>query len=541
MLRKRRLPVYFLISILVLGTIGFVLNQSVLADMQDLSKQQLNKFFRVVQLVKLYYVEDVSWNDAMEGAISGMLAKLDPHSVYIGPKKMVKNKEDFSGHYEGIGIEFDVVDGYITVISPIAGSPADRLGLRPGDRIVKIDGKSAIGIERDDVPKKLKGAKGTPVDVTILREGMEEPIELTIVRDVIPIYTVTSHFMVDDSTGYIWVNRFAATTSDETEAALEELHKKGMKRLILDLRGNPGGYLHEAVKMAGKFLPGHQLIVETRGRNNRVDEDFYSDQWRTTPVFDIPLVVMIDRGSASASEIVSGAIQDYDRGLIIGTNSFGKGLVQKEFPLSDGSAVRVTTAKYYTPSGRLIQRDYKGKNIQEYYMESADTSWANEDSLEKRPKFHTEAGRTVYGGGGIRPDEIVYYKSYSKSPKLTNQIFVKRLFFEFASQYANDHPELKTSIRKFQRHFEISDALFDKFKKYCEDKEIKINGDEFEKDHDFISKQIKAEMARQFWEKEGYYYVVLHYDNQFQAAVKSFDQAKKIAMLNKNSTASQEQ
>ncbi|MFZ0390439.1 MAG: S41 family peptidase [Calditrichia bacterium] len=534
MLRDRRTPYFLLLIMFVLGSIAFFLNQNVIADVQDLSKKEFNKFFRVVQLLKFYYVEDIEWDTAMEGAISGMLQKLDPHSVYIEPKKAEKNKENFSGHYEGIGIEFDVIDGYITVISPIAGSPSERLGLQAGDRIVKINGKSAIGIDRDEVPNKLKGPKGTSVDVTILREGLEEPLEVTIIRDVIPIYTVTTKFMVDDSTGYIWVNRFAATTSEETEAALQELKEKGMKRLILDLRGNPGGYLHEAVKMAGMFIPGHQLIVETRGRNNRVDEKFYSDQWRKGGVYDVPLIVMIDRGSASASEIVSGAIQDYDRGLILGTNSFGKGLVQKEFPLSDKSAVRVTTAKYYTPSGRLIQRDYKGKELNEYYQELGDTTWTSEDSLKNRPKFETKAGRTVYGGGGIRPDDIVKYESFSPSPKLTNKLFLKRLFFEYASQYAIEHSELETNVRQFQESFQVSDEMMEDFKKFAKEKEVEVDEEAFQKARDFISTRIKAEIARHFWERDGFYYVILHNDNQFLEAVHSFKKANQIAMLNKN-------
>lgn len=534
--RQRRTPFYIIILILVMGGIGFFLNQNVAANIQDLSKKELNKFFKVVQLVKYYYVEDVEWENAIEGAISGMLAKLDPHSVYIEPKKVEENKESFSGHYEGIGIEFDVIDGYITVISPITGSPSERLGIRAGDRIVKINGKSAIGIEREEVPKKLKGPKGTSVDVTILREGEEEPIELTIVRDVIPIYTITTKFMADDSTGYVWVNRFAATTAEETEEAIQELLKKGMRRLMLDLRGNPGGYLREAVKMAGKFLPGHQLVVETRGRNGRVDEKYYSDQLRSGSVHDLPLIVMIDRGSASASEIVAGAIQDYDRGLLVGTNSFGKGLVQKEFQLNDGSAVRVTTAKYYTPSGRLIQRDYKGKNRREYYRQSRDTTWTSEDSLKNRPEFHTRGGRVVYGGGGIRPDKVIPYKSHSKSPNLTNKMFVKRAFFEFATHYVADHPELQTNIKKFQKEFMVTEKLLNDYKAFCQQKDIEVDDKAFERDREYISTRIKAEIARNFWERDGFYYVLLRNDNQFLEALDSFDEANRIAMLSKSET-----
>ncbi|MBN2366319.1 MAG: S41 family peptidase [Calditrichaeota bacterium] len=531
----KKTPYYVLIITFIFGVIGVFLNQSVFADYEDLSREQLDKFLRVVSLVKYYYVEDVKWETAVQGAISGMLSELDPHSVYIEPRKVERNKEDFSGKYEGIGIEFDVIDGYITVISPIAGSPADQLGLRSGDRIIKIDGKSAIGISREEVPKKLKGAKGTQVNVTILREGMGEPFDLTITRDVIPIYTVTTKFMTDDSTGYVWVNRFAATTSSEVEEAIQELLKNGMTRLVMDMRGNPGGYLHEAVKLTGMFIPGHQLIVETRGRNSRVEEKFYADQWNGGgKSYDFPLVVMIDRGSASASEIVSGAIQDYDRGVVIGTNSFGKGLVQKEFPLQDGSAVRVTTARYYTPSGRLIQRDYKDKDVREYYSEVMDTSWTSEDSLKNRPQYHTKAGRIVYGGGGIRPDIIIAYNSYSRSPKMMNRIFQKRGFFEFAKSYATRHPEIPTNLGDYQKNFEIQPDVVDEFKNYCLENDIEISDEDFEKDLDYIAARIKSEIARHFWEKDGFYYTWLHHDNQFLEALNSFDEANRIAMLNQD-------
>lgn len=535
MFRNKRTPYYVIILTLLFGMVGVFLNQNVLADYEDISRQQLDKFLRVVSLVKYYYVEDVQWDKAVQGAISGLLAELDPHSVYIEPKKVEQNKEDFSGKYEGIGIEFDVIDGYITVISPIVGSPAEQLGLRSGDRIIKIDGKSAIGIAQEDVPKKLKGPKGTKVEVTIVREGMSEPFDLTIIRDVIPIYTVTTKFMADDSTGYIWVNRFAATTSTEVDESLTELLGQGMKRLVLDLRGNPGGYLHEAVKLGGKFIPGHQLIVETRGRNSRVEEKFYSDQWNDRgKSYSFPLVVMIDRGSASASEIVAGAIQDYDRGVLIGTNSFGKGLVQKEFPLQDGSAVRVTTARYYTPSGRLIQRNYKGKDVTEYYKEAMDTSWTNEDSLKNRPQYHTRAGRIVYGGGGIRPDINIPYDSYSRSPKLINKMFGKRVFFEFAKMYAIRHADIETNIRQFQKTFQVTDVILTEFKKYCSDQGLEFTGEEFDKDRQYLAARIKSEIARHFWEKDGFYYVWLQNDNQFKEALKSFDEANRIALLNKN-------
>jgi carboxyl-terminal processing protease len=541
MINHKKTSFYVLILLLVFGSVGFIINQSLFADYEQFSRKHWDKIRRVVELVNYYYVEDVEWDDAVEGAVVGMLNRLDPHSVYIEPQKVERNKEDFSGKYEGIGIEFEVINGYITVITPIAGSPAEQVGLHSGDRIVKIDGKSAIGIDRDDVPKKLKGPKGTKVNVTIVRDGVDEPFDVIITRDVIPISTVTTKFMADDSTGYVWVNRFAATTSIETEQAIQDLLNEGMKRLILDLRGNPGGYLHEAVKVAGKFLPGHQLIVETRGKNERIDDKFYSDQWQENEKsYTFPLIVMIDKGSASASEIVAGAIQDYDRGLILGTNSFGKGLVQKEFTLNDGSAVRITTAKYFTPSGRLIQRDYKGKNVNDYYAELADTAWVSEDSLENRPQYQTRAGRLVYGGGGIRPDIIIQYESYSKSPKLINQMFSKRLFFEFANKYDTKNKNFKGGFKNFAKEFEVTYLILEEFKSFCIEQGINIDESAFQKDQHYISARIKAEIARHFWDKDGFYYVWLSQDNQFLTALKSFKEAKRIALLSKSESVKDE-
>lgn len=535
MIVHRKTSFYVLILLLVFGSVGFLINQSLFADYEQFSRKHWDKIRRVVELVNYYYVEDVEWDDAVEGAVIGMLNRLDPHSVYIEPQKVERNKEDFSGKYEGIGIEFEVINGYITVITPIAGSPAEQVGLHSGDRIVKIDGKSAIGISRDDVPKKLKGPKGTKVDVTIVRDGVDEPFDVTITRDVIPISTVTAKFMADDSTGYIWVNRFAATTSVEVEQAIQDLLNEDMKRLLLDLRGNPGGYLHEAVKVAGKFVSGHQLIVETRGKNERIDDKFYSDQWQENEKsFTFPLIIMIDKGSASASEIVAGAIQDYDRGLILGTNSFGKGLVQKEFNLNDGSAVRITTAKYFTPSGRLIQRDYKGKNVYDYYAELTDSAWVSEDSMENRPQYQTRAGRLVYGGGGIRPDIIVPYENYSKSPKLINQMFSKRLFFEFATKYGNKNKNMKGSFKDFAKEFEVTPIILEEFKRFCIEQGIKIDESAFKKDQLYISARIKAEIARHFWDKPGFYYVWLNQDNQFLTALNSFKEANRIALLSKS-------
>ncbi len=527
---NRRTPL--LIALVIFVSIsGFVLTHTVFADIQTGMKQQISKLVNVAKLVQMYYVEDIDWDQTVAGAISGMLSKMDPHSVYISAQKVQENKESFNGEYEGIGIQYDLIDDYLTVIAPIPGSPSYRLGIMAGDRIVEIDGKSAIGITQEEVPKKLKGPKGSTVTVTIRRDGVNEPLKFTITRDVIPIFTVTANFMVDDSTGYISVNRFAATTSSEVEEKLIKMEKQGLKRLILDLRWNSGGYLHEAVKLAGKFIKGHKVVVYTKGRSQEVDEEYYSDQYGRRLVRDYPLVVLVNRGSASASEIVAGAIQDFDRGLIVGENSFGKGLVQKEFPLQDGSAVRLTTAKYYTPSGRCIQRDYKGKSPDEYYSDIPDSSWLTPDTLQNRPVYYTENGRVVYGGGGIQPDVYVQNKNVSKSPRLTNQILQHRLFFEFSRQETARHPELHTNLRHFKTHYEVSPATLMRFKALLREKEIAFSEEEFNEDADFLKIRLKAEIARRYWDNNGYYFVLLDSDSQFQTAIKELDRARQLAAL----------
>ena len=521
-----------IIALVMTAAVGVALTHNVFADMSKGINTQINKFYKVIQLTQMYYVEDIEWDGAIEGAISGMLEKMDPHSVYISPEKVKENDENFSGKYEGIGVRYDIIDRYLTVISPIPGSPSARLGVQPGDRITKINGESAIGINHDDVPDKLKGPKGSEVTVTIVRDGVDNPFELTIVRDIIPISTIGASFMIDDSTGYIWVTRFASPTAREVEEKLLELEDKQMKRLILDLRENSGGYLHEAVKVAGKFIPGHKQIVYTKGRTDQVEEEYYADQFGRRIVRNYPLILLIDRGSASASEIVAGALQDYDRAVLVGENSFGKGLVQKQFSLQDGSAVRVTTAKYYTPSGRCIQRNYKGKAVEDYYAEVPDSSWGSEDSLQKRPEFFTEKGRTVYGGGGIQPDFFVNRTPASLSPEMVNRLVSERLFFEFANLYASKHPELKTDLQRFNRYFNPTDAVAASFKRFCKGREVAVDDTEFAKDINFVKLRLKAEIARKFWDTNGYHYILLQADNQFREALTHFVEARKIFSLN---------
>jgi carboxyl-terminal processing protease len=322
--------------------------------------EQLRKFNEALNYIYRNYVEEVDSQKLVESAIRGMLQELDPHSIYIPVSEMQRVEEDFRGSFEGIGIEFDVINDTITVIAPIAGGPAEALGIQAGDKIVTIDGQNAVGLSRNEVPRKLRGPKGTTVRVGIRRAGVPGILEFTIVRDRIPIYSVDAAFVIEGTDiGYVSINRFSATTHEELVQALRQLREQGMRKLLLDLRGNPGGFMDQAIRIADEFVPGGHRIVYTRGRLPQFNEDFYS---RSGQEFErTPLIVLVNRGSASASEIVSGAIQDLDRGLIVGETTFGKGSVQRQFELPDGSGIRVTVSLYYTPSGRAIQRPYKDK------------------------------------------------------------------------------------------------------------------------------------------------------------------------------------
>jgi len=493
-----------------------------------LKRAQVSKLNQVLRTVNNYYVDTLDWQEVSTGAIEGLLEKLDPHSVYFNPVKVELNEESFNGHYQGIGIQFDVLDGLITVITVISGSPAQEVGLRAGDKITHINGKSARDISNADVPKKLKGPKGSDVDVTIKRNGLK-PFDVTIVRDEIPIYTVNTYFKPDAQTGYIWLDRFASTTNEEFESALKELEESGIERLIIDLRGNGGGFLRQAVELVGKFVFGHKKVVYTKGRLSRYDETYYTDDFGRSHRRDYPVVVLIDHSSASASEIVAGALQDYDRAVIVGTRSFGKGLVQNEFELDDGSRIRLTVSKYYTPSGRLIQRAYKGKLIEDYYMAGVNDSLNQiEDSTEVKPVFYTKVGRLVYGGGGINPDVNVAYESHSKEPQLTAKLHAKRVFFETADRFVYSNPSWKDSFPNFKRNFEVNSALLSSLVTVAKDKEIDVDLSQLDRDQAYIKNRLKAEIARNIWGASKLYQVILEHDNQFREALLSFAKTDSI-------------
>ena len=376
-----------------------------LAAQNEDDARQFQKLAQVFRYLSGLYVDEVEMKPVVEGAITGMLEELDPHSAYIGAEEMKGVQESFDGEFSGIGVEFNVLRDTVIVVNTIAGGPAERVGVRANDRIVRIDTLDAVGMSRTDVPKHLRGKTGTKVGIDVVRHGTPGQLHFVIVRDKIPLNTVDASYLAGEGIGYIKVNRFGRTTMDEFTEAYRKLGRP--EGLILDLRGNGGGLLEQAIGMAGFFLPRGAVIVSTEGR--AVPASSFRAQ---TNGEDLKgrLVVLIDESSASASEIVAGAVQDWDRGVVVGRPSFGKGLVQRQIGLSDGSAVRITVARYHTPSGRVIQRPYEKGKRREYYLDHLRRyDDAARDSLDAAaPAYRTlRTERTVYGGGGIRPDILV--------------------------------------------------------------------------------------------------------------------------------------
>jgi len=504
----------------------------------DSVMDQTRKFSDVLSMAAKNYVEDVDTQKLTEAAIRGMLDELDPHSVYIAAKEMAKVEEDFRGSFEGIGVEFDIVNDTITVVTPIVGGPSEGLGIQAGDKIVRINDTSAVKFTREMVPKKLRGQKGTVVKLHIRRSGEKDLLVFDVIRDKIPINSVDAHFMIDGTDiGYVTANRFSATTHDELMSAVAQLREQGMKRLLFDLRYNPGGYLDQAFKIADEIIPAGQKLVYTKGRRAEFDEDFWSTGGGALE--NIPLIVMINGGSASASEIVSGAVQDLDRGLVVGETSFGKGLVQRQYPLGDGSAFRLTISRYYTPSGRLIQRPYDDKS--KYYKgvgrdegdEGDNIEHNSDDTSKSKPKFKTLGGRTVYGGGGVTPDYIVKQDTIGF---LARKLRAKNIFWETADQVMKNRGKdirlgYGSDMKKFIREFSVTSADIDVMKSFAKAKDVEWKDDEYNVDEDYLRLAVKALIARAVFNNNGYTAVMLTMDKQVKKSIELFPEAKKIANL----------
>lgn len=523
-------------SVFVLLVFGIFMGTQIRAISEDNIYEQFNKFKDVLNYTQKYYVDEVKVGDLVTHAIEGMLKSLDPHSVYISPKQLEKVQEDFKGSFEGIGIEFRIVNDTITVANVIYGGPSEKVGVLAGDKIVSIDAETAIKLQNEDVQKKLRGEKGTKVTVSVMRSGIHDPIDIVITRDKIPLYSVNSSFLLDDGVGYMSINRYAANTYDEFIEGLRELKSQGMTKLVLDLRGNPGGYLEQSFRMANEFLKRGQKIVYTKGRRSDFDENYVATGGGEFQ--ELPLIILINNGSASASEIVSGAVQDHDRGLIVGETSFGKGLVQRQFELADGSAFRLTTARYYTPSGRIIQRPYDGSD-EDYYREAYDREEEDSENVQHteeadttRPQHTTDAGRLVYGGGGITPDYIVRYENL-KQYAARMRIHI----FEFTTAYLDKEGAKlrarydKPGVSQFVRDFQVTDAMMQDFIAFGSSRGVALDETQYAADKDWLRASIKAQIARTLFGNEGQFRVLLEVDPQFQKAMTLFPEAKRIAGL----------
>lgn len=568
--------VYYGFIVLVAGVmIGGLFNPSLLRG--DGIYDEIGKFQQVLSLFSNNYFEKVDEHKMTEDAIIGMIKGLDPHSSYIDAESLKGVNEDFSGSFEGVGVEFDLINDTITIVSPITDGPSEKVGIEAGDKIVTVDDVDVVGIKRSEVPKKLRGPKGTKVKVGIVRYGVKDILSFTIERDKIPLTTLDAAYMIEGTDiGLLSSNRFASTTYDEFETAARKLQSQGMKRMILDLRGNPGGYMNEAEKMVNSFLGYGDTIVYTKSRGGIFDS---MAKTNGDGLFqDIPLIILVNEGSASASEIVSGALQDLDRALIVGQTSFGKGLVQRQYELRDGSAVRVTIARYYTPSGRCIQRDYSDKaayrskllgrleldegantslNIEKY--RKAMTEYKAETQGKKLSKkeqeegsklinldsidiHRTKAGRIVIGGGGIIPDYVILPDTSSKWSNFVITLFGKRVFNDFITHTiaTNEGKDLiakyKDDFSTYYKDYEISEKLWKDFEKTAKNavEKDEWKAEEFNRDTKDMKLYIKALLARQIWDRNREMQVFSQRDRQINKAVDLFPEAIKIAELRKN-------
>ena len=512
------------IKYIILATVALVLIYGFNSGGKDHFKK-LKTLTQIIRLVNDNYVQDVEMEEILNGAIVGLLDKLDPHSTYITEDQFEAIQEQFDAEFEGIGIEFNIMDGYITVISPIPETPSSEAGLQSGDKIVRINNESAYKITQKSVFEKLRGPKGSQVEVTIRRNGTDD-FEVILTRAKIPIHSVLASFMINDEVGYIKINRFARTTAEEIATSLYELEQEGMKEVMIDLRNNGGGMMDQAIQIVDMFVNSRDTILFTKGRIANSNDVYYARPGQKDK--DYPVVVLINRGSASASEIVSGAFQDLDRGIVVGETSFGKGLVQRQYPLNDGSAARITIARYYTPSGRLIQRAYDD-GIEDYYSNLADEDReASDSTLAERPIFKTKQGRDVFGGGGITPDYHVKLDvDFTEGTRnlLTHQ---DRLIFNYADKLKSDVTDSYRDFNKFQIDFSLGKNKRKIFFKWLKEKELEFDKDELLENWATIENRIKAQLASAIWGKSSMYIILLENDKIAQEALNHFGDAKKL-------------
>ena len=521
--RRQIFAVVILVSALVMGTwaVGRV------QETGDNTYANIERFIQVLTKVRDHYVEPVTSDKLMDNAIRGMLRTLDPYSQYLDKEEAERLETTTHGSFGGIGISIGTRDGWVTVISPIEGTPAWRAGMQGGDRIIKIDGASTEGFSLDDAMKRMRGEKGTKVVLTVYREGRDRPIDFEITRDIIQIKSVPFAGVLENGVGYIRLSSFSERSREEIDQAFQKIEKQNPRGLILDLRFNPGGLLSQAVEVSEEFAPRGKKIVYTRGRDPSQNRDFISTADK--PHLNYPLVVLVNQWTASASEIVSGAVQDLDLGLVAGKTTFGKGLVQTVIPLTRsvrGPKLKLTTAKYYTPSGRCIQKD---EQLKDGALASDDEELPEDhaplpDSMKADkplPEFKTEMGRTVYGGGGITPDIEL---DEVKIPQVVQDLEQNQVFFKFAVKWAAKHKDAP-------KDYALTSDIRNEFRDHLKTEKVAFSADSLALAQSFVDTGIRRELARRFQGDEAAYRIAIADDEQVRAVAALFDQAPTLPKL----------
>ena len=484
------------------------------------------------------YVDTVNENKLVESAIIEMLAQLDPHSTYSDAEEVKKMNEPLQGNFEGIGVQFQMIEDTLLIVQPVSNGPSEKVGILAGDRIIAVNDTAIAGVKMgtEEIMGRLRGPKDSKVNLTIIRRGVKEPLLFNVKRDKIPILSLDAAYMIQPKIGYIRINRFGATTAEEFLKALKELQKKGMKDLILDLQGNGGGYLNAAIDLANEFLGQKELIVYTEGRTAK-RSDFYAKG--NGDFRNGRLIILVDEYTASASEIVSGAVQDWDRGIIVGRRSFGKGLVQRPIDLPDGSMIRLTIARYYTPSGRSIQKPYD--STVDYNKDLIDRfnhgELMNADSIHFPDSLKVQTkklGRTVYGGGGIMPDYFVpidttLYTDYHRN------LVGKGVIIKFTMQFIEEHrKELANKYKKFEsfnEKFVIDDNMLATLREMGEKEGVKFNEEQYQKALPLIKTQLKALIARDLWDMTEYFRVMNTTNESVQKALEILNSDEYVKKL----------
>ncbi|MCD4679575.1 MAG: S41 family peptidase [Bacteroidales bacterium] len=529
--KSRKIYIYLPLLFSIVLIIGILLGMKLVSfsnadnNFFSINLKKYNKINDVIYYIENSYVDSVDKEEMMEKGIIGMLENLDPHSQYISVEDFNEINDPLEGNFQGIGVQFRMLRDTITVINTIPGGPSEGAGILAGDRIVKIEGDLVAGVNfpEDDVKKRLKGTKGTEVKISVYRWGEKGLLDFTLTRGIIPTYSVDISYMVKDSIGYIKVSTFSGTSYSEFVEALEKLSDEGMQKLILDLRGNSGGLLSEAISMADELLKKGELIVYTEGINRSSDYAFATKKGLFN---EKPLIVLIDESSASASEIIAGAIQDNDRGTIVGRRSYGKGLVQEQLGLIDGSAIRLTVSRYHTPTGRCIQKSYNN-GIEDYYREFHrrydNGELENADSIRfiDSLKYTTPKGKIVYGGGGIMPDVYIAVKS-GEMYRYFNLLVNKNLIYLFSFDYTDKHRKKLNqfkSAKDLDQNFTITAKMFDDFVKFAEDNGVQRDEEGIKFSQNRIKNLIKSLIARNIFDDEGFYPIYLRSDSTFIKAV----------------------